>query len=298
MENFLTKFPEMPKETYRAMKKGVDASYKSFAREYGDAIDAFFEPLLQLLVFFEKLLISTPWPIILGVILLLTYWGSRSVKITILTCLAFIFIGYFKMWNETMSTIAIIMTSVLMSVAIGIPTGIAMSRSDRTQAIVTPILDLMQTMPPFVYLIPIVMLMGIGKIPGLIAVVVYAIPPLIRLTNLGIREVDKEALEAADAFGSTPWQKLTKVQLPMALPTIFAGINQTIMMALAMVIIAAMIGVKGLGQPVLQSIYNQYFTKGVLYGLAIVIVAIVFDRVSQSYGKRIQKHRSGKLIDD
>ena len=298
MENFLTKFPEMPKETYRAMKKGVDASYKSFAREYGDAIDAFFEPLLQLLVFFEKLLISTPWPIVLGVILALTYWGSRSVKITILTCLAFIFIGYFKMWNETMSTIAIIMTSVLISVAIGIPTGIAMSRSDRTQAIVTPILDLMQTMPPFVYLIPIVMLMGIGKIPGLIAVVVYAIPPLIRLTKLGIREVDKEALEAADAFGSTPWQKLTKVQLPMALPTIFAGINQTIMMALAMVIIAAMIGVKGLGQPVLQSIYNQYFTKGVLYGLAIVIVAIVFDRVSQSYGKRIQKHRSGKLIDD
>ena len=298
MENFLTKFPEMPKETYRAMKKGVDASYKSFAREYGDAIDAFFEPLLQLLVFFEKLLISTPWPIVLGVILALTYWGSRSVKITISTFLAFIFIGYFKMWNETMSTIAIIMTSVLISVAIGIPTGIAMSRSDRTQAIVTPILDLMQTMPPFVYLIPIVMLMGIGKIPGLIAVVVYAIPPLIRLTNLGIREVDKEALEAADAFGSTPWQRLTKVQLPMALPTIFAGINQTIMMALAMVIIAAMIGVKGLGQPVLQSIYNQYFTKGVLYGLAIVIVAIVFDRVSQSYGKRIQKHRSGKLIDD
>ena len=298
MENFLTKFPEMPKETYREMKKGVDASYKSFAREYGDAIDAFFEPLLQLLVFFEKLLISTPWPIVLGVILALTYWGSRSVKITISTFLAFIFIGYFKMWNETMSTIAIIMTSVLISVAIGIPTGIAMSRSDRTQAIVTPILDLMQTMPPFVYLIPIVMLMGIGKIPGLIAVVVYAIPPLIRLTNLGIREVDKEALEAADAFGSTPWQKLTKVQLPMALPTIFAGINQTIMMALAMVIIAAMIGVKGLGQPVLQSIYNQYFTKGVLYGLAIVIVAIVFDRVSQSYGKRIQKHRSGKLIDD
>ena len=298
MENFLTKFPEMPKETYRAMKKGVDASYKSFAREYGDAIDAFFEPLLQLLVFFEKLLISTPWPIVLGVILALTYWGSRSVKITISTCLAFIFIGYFKMWNETMSTIAIIMTSVLISVAIGIPTGIAMSRSDRTQAIVTPILDLMQTMPPFVYLIPIVMLMGIGKIPGLIAVVVYAIPPLIRLTNLGIREVDKEALEAADAFGSTPWQKITKVQLPMPLPTIFAGINQTIMMALAMVIIAAMIGVKGLGQPVLQSIYNQYFTKGVLYGLAIVIVAIVFDRVSQSYGKRIQKHRSGKLIDD
>ena len=278
------------------MKKGIDASYKDFAREWGDLIDAMFDPLLKMLVFFEKTLIATPWPIFMIVLVALTYWGSRSIKLCVGTVLAFIFIGYFRMWEETMSTIAIILTSVIMSVAIGLPTGIAMSRSDRTQKIVTPILDVMQTMPPFVYLIPIVMLMGIGKIPGLIAVVIYAIPPLIRLTNLGIREVDQEALEAADAFGATKRQKLFQVQLPLALPTIFAGINQTIMMALAMVIIASMIGVKGLGQPVLQSIYNQYFTKGVLYGLAIVIVAIVFDRVSQSYGQRIQKHRSGKMV--
>jgi glycine betaine/proline transport system permease protein len=294
--DFLTKFPEMNKKDFREMKKGSDASYKDFAREWGDLIDSMFEPLLKMLVFFEKTLIATPWPIFMIALLALTYWGSRSIKLCIGTFLAFVFIGYFRMWDETMSTIAIILTSVIMSVAIGLPTGIAMSRSDRTQSIVTPILDIMQTMPPFVYLIPIVMLMGIGKIPGLIAVVIYAIPPLIRLTNLGIREVDKEALEAADAFGATKRQKLFQVQLPLALPTIFAGINQTIMMALAMVIIASMIGVKGLGQPVLQSIYNQYFTKGVLYGLAIVIVAIVFDRVSQSYGQRIQKHRSGKLV--
>ena len=278
------------------MKKGIDASYKDFAREWGDVIDAMFDPLLKMLVFFEKTLIATPWPIFMIVLVALTYWGSRSIKLCVGTVLAFVFIGYFRMWEETMSTIAIILTSVIMSVAIGLPTGIAMSRSDRTQKIVTPILDIMQTMPPFVYLIPIVMLMGIGKIPGLIAVVIYAIPPLIRLTNLGIREVDQEALEAADAFGATKRQKLFQVQLPLALPTIFAGINQTIMMALAMVIIASMIGVKGLGQPVLQSIYNQYFTKGVLYGLAIVIVAIVFDRVSQSYGQRIQKHRSGRIV--
>ena len=278
------------------MKKGIDSAYKSFAREYGDLIDALFDPLLSLLVFFEDLLVATPWPIFLAVLLALTYWGSRSYKLVIFTFIAFMFIGYFRMWEETMSTIAIILTSVIISIAIGIPTGIAMSRSNRTQSIVTPILDVMQTMPPFVYLIPIVMLMGIGKIPGLIAVVIYAIPPLIRLTNLGIREVDKDALEAADAYGTTPWQKLTLVQMPLALPTIFAGINQTIMMALAMIIIASMIGVKGLGQPVLQSIYNQYFTKGVLYGLAIVIVAVVFDRVSQSYGQRIQKHRSGKIV--
>lgn len=296
MIDFLTKFPEMNNKDFREMKKGIDASYKDFAREWGDLIDAMFEPLLKMLVFFEKTLIATPWPIFMIALLALTYWGSRSIKLCIGTFLAFVFIGYFRMWDETMSTIAIILTSVIMSVAIGLPTGIAMSRSDRTQSIVTPILDIMQTMPPFVYLIPIVMLMGIGKIPGLIAVVIYAIPPLIRLTNLGIREVDKEALEAADAFGATKRQKLFQVQLPLALPTIFAGINQTIMMALAMVIIASMIGVKGLGQPVLQSIYNQYFTKGVLYGLAIVIVAIVFDRVSQSYGQRIQKHRSGKLV--
>ncbi len=296
MSNFFTTFPEMPNKQFREMKKGIDASYKDFAREWGDLIDAMFDPLLKMLVFFEKTLIATPWPIFMIVLVALTYWGSRSIKLCVGTVLAFIFIGYFRMWEETMSTIAIILTSVIMSVAIGLPTGIAMSRSDRTQKIVTPILDVMQTMPPFVYLIPIVMLMGIGKIPGLIAVVIYAIPPLIRLTNLGIREVDQEALEAADAFGATKRQKLFQVQLPLALPTIFAGINQTIMMALAMVIIASMIGVKGLGQPVLQSIYNQYFTKGVLYGLAIVIVAIVFDRVSQSYGQRIQKHRSGKMV--
>jgi glycine betaine/proline transport system permease protein len=296
MSNFLTTFPEMPNKQFREMKKGIDASYKDFAREWGDVIDAMFDPLLKMLVFFEKTLVATPWPIFMIVLVALTYWGSRSIKLCVGTVLAFVFIGYFRMWEETMSTIAIILTSVIMSVAIGLPTGIAMSRSDRTQKIVTPILDVMQTMPPFVYLIPIVMLMGIGKIPGLIAVVIYAIPPLIRLTNLGIREVDQEALEAADAFGATKRQKLFQVQLPLALPTIFAGINQTIMMALAMVIIASMIGVKGLGQPVLQSIYNQYFTKGVLYGLAIVIVAIVFDRVSQSYGQRIQKHRSGRIV--
>ena len=294
MMDFLTKFPEMNNKDFREMKKGIDASYKDFAREWGDLIDAMFEPLLKMLVFFEKTLIATPWPIFMIALLALTYWGSRSIKLCIGTFLAFVFIGYFRMWDETMSTIAIILTSVIMSVAIGLPTGIAMSRSDRTQSIVTPILDIMQTMPPFVYLIPIVMLMGIGKIPGLIAVVIYAIPPLIRLTNLGIREVDKEALEAADAFGATKRQKLFQVQLPLALPTIFAGINQTIMMALAMVVIASMIGVRGLGVPILQAISNQYLALGMMNGLAIVALAIIFDRVTQKYGERIQKHRGQK----
>jgi glycine betaine/proline transport system permease protein len=166
-----------------------------------------------------------------------------------------------------------------------------MSRSKRGQNVILPILDVMQTMPSFVYLIPVVMLLGIGKVPGLIAVVIYAISPVIRLTNLGIRLVDKEALEAADAFGASRFQKLMRVQLPLALPTIMAGINQTIMMALAMVVIASMIGVKGLGQPVLQAVTNQYFALGLFNGAAVVVLAIIFDRITQSFGMRLQRHR-------
>jgi glycine betaine/proline transport system permease protein len=178
----------------------------------------------------------------------------------------------------------------VVALAVGLPIGIAMSRWDRLQKIINPSLDVMQTMPSFVYLIPVVMLLGIGRVPGLIAVVIYAIPPVIRFTNLGIRLVDKDLLEAADAFGSSTWQKMSKVQLPLALPTIMAGVNQTIMLSLAMVVIASMIGVQGLGQPVLKAISNQYFTMGVLNGLAIVGIAIIFDRVSQAYGKRLQRH--------
>ena len=163
-----------------------------------------------------------------------------------------------------MSTVSIIGVCTFISIGLGIPIGILMSGSDRARSMVSPVLDIMQTMPSFVYLIPVVMLLGIGKVPGLLAVVIYAIPPIIRLTDLGIREVDKEVLEAADAFGANRRQKLFRVQLPLALPTIFAGINQTIMMALAMVVIASMIGVKGLGQPVLKAIANQYFTMGLL----------------------------------
>ena len=194
------------------------------------------------------------------------------------------------MWTDTMATLAIISVSTLLCISIGIPIGIFMSRSDRLQSIVTPVLDVMQTIPSFVYLIPVVMLLGIGKVPGLIAVCIYALPPIVRLTNLGIRLVDKEVLEAADAFGASYKQKLFDVQIPLALPNIFAGVNQTIMMALAMVVIASMIGVKGLGVPVLRAVSNQYLALGMLNGLAIVALAIIFDRISQSFGKRMQKH--------
>jgi len=293
MVEFFSTFPEMSKAGLRLFKKTVDGAYRNFSREYGDAIEAVFDPVLYFLVWFEKVLQNSPWPLVILAFLLLIYFGSRSIYLTIGSFIAFILIGYFGMWEDTMSTVSIIGVCTFISIGLGIPIGILMSGSDRARSMVSPVLDIMQTMPSFVYLIPVVMLLGIGKVPGLLAVVIYAIPPIIRLTDLGIREVDKEVLEAADAFGANRRQKLFRVQLPLALPTIFAGINQTIMMALAMVVIASMIGVKGLGQPVLKAIANQYFTMGLLNGLAIVALAIIFDRVSQSYGKRLQQHRAG-----
>ena len=292
--DFWTEIPSLGKRDLRDLKKSIDGSFKSFSRKYGAEIEAFFDPLYFFLVWLEKILIAAPWPIILILVAGLAYLGSRSWKLALGSVLSFVIIGYFGMWKDMMATISLISVATIICIAIGIPIGILMSRYNKVQAAITPVLDLMQTIPIFVYLLPVVMLLGIGRVPGLIAVIVYALPPIIRLTNLGIRLVDKDVLEAADAFGSSYWQKLFSVQIPLALPNIFAGVNQTIMMALAMVVIASMIGVKGLGMPVLQSIQNQYLTLGLMNGLAIVALAIIFDRVSQRYGKRLQAHRYGK----
>lgn len=287
---WLTRFPHMDDDTLRALKKAIDEGFRAFTRTYGDAIESFFDPLQSFLIHAERFMTQTPWPIILLLIAAIAWITSRNWKIVVGCIVTLAIIGYFDMWDDTMKTISMIFVCAVLSIVIGIPIGILMARSDRLQSIVNPILDVMQTMPSFVYLIPVVMLLGIGRVPGLIAVVIYAIPPVIRLTNLGIRLVDKDVLEAADAFGSSSWQRLVDVQMPLALPTIMAGVNQTIMMSLAMVVIAAMIGVPGLGQPVLKAIANQYFTLGVFNGLAIVGIAAIFDRVSQAYGKRLQKH--------
>ncbi|OBT16798.1 ABC transporter permease [Vibrio sp. UCD-FRSSP16_10] len=288
--SWLSSFPEIDRSTMRTIRKTLDGAYKDFSREYGDFIESLFDPLLTFLVWFEKLLLATPWFVVLAVISALIYIASHSVKLTVGGVIALLFIGYLGMWEDTMRTLSIITVCTALAIIVGIPIGIAMARSNRIQSVVTPILDIMQTMPAFVYLIPVVMLLGIGKIPGLIAVVIYAIPPVIRLTNLGIRLVDKEVMEAATAFGASRSQRLFGVQLPLAMPTIMAGINQTVMMALSMVVIASMIGVKGLGQPVLRSITNQYFTLGLLNGLAIVVLAILIDRSTQAYAKRTQAH--------
>lgn len=294
--SFLTEFPSIDTETLRSIKKAIDAGFKAFSRSYGDNIESFFDPLRFFLIKSEIFLTTSPWFIILGIIALLAWLGSKNLKVVLSVILILLLIGYLDMWNNTMKTISMTFVAATIAIIFGIPFGILMSKSNLMQRIMNPILDVMQTMPSFVYLIPVVMLLGIGKVPGLLAVVIYAIPPIIRLTNLGIRLVSKDVIEAANSYGASNRQKLIFVQIPLAMPTIMAGINQTIMLALSMVVIASMIGVTGLGQPVLMAIQNQYFTLGVFNGFAIVGIAIIFDRVSQAYGKRIQK--SYGIIDE
>ena len=297
MIDFITEFPEISRSGLRDIKNAIDNAFRSFSRSYGESIENFFDPLLWFLIWFEKLLVNTPWPIIMLIIALLCYLGSRNWKLPLASILTFTLIGYLGMWEDTMSTIALISVATLLCIIIGMPLGIWMARYDRVQKTLNPLLDVMQTIPIFVYLLPVLMLLGIGKVPGLIAICVYAMPPIIRLTNLGIRLVDKDILEAANAFGADSKQRLIEVQIPLALPNIFAGINQTIMMALAMVVIASMIGVRGLGIPVLQAIQNQYLALGLMNGLAIVALAIIFDRSLQRYGERLQKHNNGHKND-
>ena len=293
---FVNNAISIPRDVMMNSRICVDSAFRDFTREFGNIIETIFDPLLYFLAQFEQLLLATPWPVFLLGAGALAWLGSRSWKVTLGVMLGFFAIGFLDMWTPMISTVTMIATATLLCLTIGIPLGVWMSRSDRAQSMITPVLDIMQTIPSFVYLIPVVMLLGIGKVPGLIAVCIYAMPPIVRLTNLGIRLVDKEAMEAADAFGATYRQRLFMVQIPLALPNIFAGVNQTIMMALSMVVIAAMIGVTGLGLPVLQAVQNQYLSLGMLNGLAIVALAIIFDRVSQAFGTRIQKHRSGDVL--
>ena len=237
----------------------------------------------------EALLMLPPAWLLIAIFVALGLWRIGA-RFAVFTAVAFILIVMTGFWEQTVVTLGLTFSSTLISLLLGIPLGIWAAKSERVATIIRPILDFMQTMPAFVYLIPAAMLFGLGRVPGIIATVIFAMPPAVRLTSLGIRQVNKEIVEAGQSFGCTSRQLLFKVQLPNAMPSIMAGVNQTIMMALSMVVIASMIGVPGLGQPVLKAIANQYFTMGILNGLAIVGIAIVFDRTSQAYGRRIQRH--------
>lgn len=252
---------------------------------HGDAFERFGNVLLALLVQIEQLLRGAPWWLVVAIVGALALQATRKPLVSLALMAAMFAVGTLGLWDLAMQTLSLMLVAIAFAILIGLPMGIAMAASDRVRAVLLPLLDVMQTMPSFVYLIPALMLFGLGKVPALLATVIYAVPPLIRLTDLGIRMVDPEITEAADAFGTNRWRKLTGVQLPLALPNIMQGLNQTTMMALAMVVIASMIGARGLGEEVLLGIQRLDFGRGAEAGLCIVALAVIFDRVTQAYGQ-------------
>jgi len=252
---------------------------------YGDVFRHISDTLLWAIINLETLLRLTPWWLMLAIVGAIGWHATRKILSTLLIVGLLFLVGAVGLWDKLMQTLALMMVATVISVLLGIPLGILAARSNRLRAVMMPLLDIMQTMPSFVYLIPVLMLFGLGKVPAIFATVIYAVPPLIRLTDLGLRQVDREVMEAINAFGANPWQQLFGVQLPLAMPSIMAGINQTTMMALSMVVIASMIGARGLGEDVLVGIQTLNVGKGLEAGLAIVILAVVIDRITQAYGR-------------
>jgi glycine betaine/proline transport system permease protein len=279
-------FPELIDT--RPWRRAIDDGLNWVVRNWGDEFEAAAYPLLMLLNAIEDLLIATPWWLIMAVLVGIAFLATRRWQLPAIVFASLIFLGVMELWEDAMATMALMIAATLTAILVSIPIGVWMSRSARIRGGVTPLLDLMQTLPSFVYLIPTVMIFGPGKIPALIATIVYAAPPLMRLTDLGLRSVDPAVMEASRAFGTTPGQRLIGVQIPLSLPTILAGVNQTTMMALSMVVIASMIGAGGLGYQVLQGIGRLEVSRGLFAGLGIVALAIIFDRITQSFGKQLQ----------
>lgn len=243
-----------------------------------DAISALISAMAEGLVW----LLLLPPPFVLIILFALLAWWAAKWKVALFTLIGLWLINNLGYWPELIDTLTLILISVIIAVIVGVPFGIWMSQKDGVQSVITPVLDFMQTMPAFVYLIPAVVFFGLGMVPGVIATVIFATPPTVRLTNLGIRQVPEELIEASSAFGSTTGQKLTKVQIPLALPNIMAGINQTIMLSLSMVVIASLVGAPGLGEIVYRAVTQVKIGLGFEGGLALVIIAMILDRISQS----------------
>lgn len=241
-------------------------------------------PVDALLGGVEAALLFPPTLVMVGLLALLA-WQMAGGALGLATLISLLVVAMLGIWPEAMITLSLVLTSLLFCILIGLPLGIVLARSDRAQSLVRPILDAMQTTPAFVYLVPVVMLFGIGNVPGVIVTIIFALPPLVRLTNLGIRQVREDLIEAARAYGASPWQLLTKVQLPLAMPSIMAGINQSLMLSLSMVVIASMIAVGGLGQMVLRGIGRLDMGLATVGGLGIVILAIMLDRITQAMGE-------------
>lgn len=281
-------FPDIGDPIRNATNEFVDV----LIIEYGDVFEGIANAILRILVPIEQALRASPPLLILVAVAAIAWLASRRIVLTALIVFATWLLGALGLWEQAMQTVAITAVSVIISVMIGLPLGVLAARSALFRTALNPVLDLMQTIPSFVYLIPAAMLFGLGKVPAILATVIYAAPPLIRLTDLGIREVDRSLIEAARAFGASRMKILTSVQVPLALPSIMQGLNQTMMMALAMVVIASMIGARGIGETVLVGLQRADPGMGLIGGIGIVILAIIFDRVSQAYGARLQTHRT------
>ncbi len=256
-----------------------------FMPKFGDFFDKLGDFFGVIIDAFTDLLIWIPPEVITIIFVLLAWWlGGKGLALG--TFLGFLFIGSVDIWVPAMQTLAIVLNATLFSIMIGIPLGVWGAKSDRANKVIRPILDFMQTLPSFVYLIPTILLFGIGTVPAVIATFVFATPPAVRFTTLGIKQVPEDVVEAAKAFGSTSWQTLRKVQFPLAMTTIIAGINQTIMLALSMAVIASMIGAPGLGEIVFGAIGRVNTGLGLVGGLGIVVLAIVLDRLTEGISKR------------
>jgi len=272
----------------RELTKGLENGFLSVK----DSLSIFLDPLTQPLSWFLDgalyFMLATPWWIIIPLLLLVVQLVTKSWRLVAFVGFSICTLAFIDHYEYAMQTLAIIFVCAFLCVLFGVPIGIAMSRSDTMQRLTIPILDMLQTLPPFVYLIPLIFLFSVteSKLYG-IAIILYAIVPVIRLTNLGIRLVDKDVIEAADAFGMTKQQKLYRVQIPLALPNIMAGVNQTIMMSLAMVVIASLVSAPGLGVLVLRGIRNLELGVGLVAGLGIVILAVILDRVTKMSLARI-----------
>lgn len=280
---------------------GIDTAVRAFAVWAEGPLDAVSGALGGLVKAVGFLLGHIPWPVLVLLVALLGWRARRRVSSGILYGALFFLIGAVGLWDLMLATLSIVIASVIIALLLGLPVGILISSSERANNIVRPVLDTMQTMPVFVYLIPALILFGQGNASAVIATVIYAIVPVIRLTSLGIRQVDKEVVEAAVSFGSTKWQALFKVQIPQALPTIMTGVNQTLMMAMAMVVTCSMIGARGLGMEVLNAVQNIKIGRGLVAGSCVVILAVILDRVTQGWftgeKSRGQKNLRGSETD-
>jgi ABC-type proline/glycine betaine transport system permease subunit len=264
-------------------KEIIDDAVRGFAVKYSSFFDTIKAGLNGFVAGINIVLRHIPWFILIALVFWLGWKSRRSFRKGLVYAVMLFSIGLAGLWELMLLTLAIMLAGVLVALAVGFPVGILISYSQRASNIIRPALDTMQTMPVFIYLIPAVIFFGLGSAPAVIATVIYAMVPVIRLTSLAIRQIDKEVVEAAVAFGSTKWQSLVKVQIPQALPTIMAGVNQTLMMAMSMVVTCSMIGARGLGNEVLISVNRIEIGRGLLAGSAVVVVAILLDRLTQGW---------------